>query len=157
MRSVTRSSGRRSGQWFPNSRSRPARRAWPTRRSRTDRLLAPRSGALSRHPLAPPLSYTVDLVPSGTLLQLPEWASCLLETTRVGHLAVVDAVGRPRVLPVTYAVCEGAAWTVIDNKPKRAGREPARIHWLRERPRAAITIDRYSDDWSELQWAQLLG
>ena len=96
-------------------------------------------------------------MPSGTLLQLPEWASGLLETARVGHLAVVDGVGRPRVLPVTYAVCEGAAWTVIDNKPKRAGREPARIHWLRERPHAAITVDRYSDDWSELQWVQLLG
>jgi PPOX class probable F420-dependent enzyme len=90
-------------------------------------------------------------------LQLPEWASGLLDSARVGHLALLDAAGHPRVLPVTYAVRAGAAWTVIDNKPKRAGQEPARIRWLREHPHAAITIDRYSEDWSELQWVQLLG
>ena len=94
---------------------------------------------------------------SGTLLELPEWASGLLEDARVGHLALLDAAGQPRVLPVTYAICEGAAWTVIDNKPKRARRPPARVRWLREHPRAAITVDRYTDDWSELQWVQLLG
>jgi PPOX class probable F420-dependent enzyme len=58
---------------------------------------------------------------------------------------------------VTYALCEGAAWTVVDNKPKRAGTEPARIRWLRERPRAALTVDRYDDDWSSLAWVQLIG
>jgi PPOX class probable F420-dependent enzyme len=61
------------------------------------------------------------------------------------------------VLPVTYAICEGAVWTVIDTKPKQARRAPARIRWLRAHPCAAITVDRYSDDWSELQWVQLLG
>jgi PPOX class probable F420-dependent enzyme len=96
-------------------------------------------------------------MPSGTLLQLPDWASDLLEHARVGHLAVLDAAARPRVLPVTYAICEGAAWTVIDNKPKRAQRPPARVRWLREHPHTAITVDRYTDDWSELQWIQLLG
>lgn len=96
-------------------------------------------------------------MPSGTLLQLPEWAGRLLEDARVGHLALLDAAGQPRVLPVTYAICEEAAWTVIDNKPKRAQRPPARIRWLRQNPRAAITVDRYTDDWSELQWVQLLG
>ena len=58
---------------------------------------------------------------------------------------------------MTYAICEGAAWTVVDNKPKRAGHEPARVRWLRHHSRAAITVDRYSDEWSELQWIQLLG
>jgi PPOX class probable F420-dependent enzyme len=96
-------------------------------------------------------------MPSGTLLQLPEWASRLLEDARVGHLALLDGAGQPRVLPVTYAICQGAAWTVIDNKPKRAQRPPARVRWLGERPRAAITVDHYTDDWSELQWVQLLG
>jgi len=70
---------------------------------------------------------------------------------------VLDNAGRPRVLPVVYAICEGAAWTVIDNKPKRSGREPARVRWLRERPPAAITVDRYDDDWSKLRWVQLIG
>ena len=90
-------------------------------------------------------------------MQLPDWASGLLEDARVGHLGLLDTSGQPRVLPVTYAICEGAAWTVIDNKPKRAQHPPARVGWLREHPRAAITVDRYTDDWSELQWVQLLG
>ncbi|MGH2867127.1 MAG: TIGR03668 family PPOX class F420-dependent oxidoreductase [Solirubrobacteraceae bacterium] len=94
---------------------------------------------------------------SGTLEQLPEWASGLLEDERVGHLGLIDGTGHPRVLPVTYAIREGAAWTVVDNKPKRAGGEPARVRWLRERPHAALTVDRYHDDWSELRWVQLIG
>lgn len=100
---------------------------------------------------------TVDLMPSGTLEQLPEWASDLLSEERVGHLALIDATGRPRALPVTYAISEGAAWTVIDNKPKELGREPARVRWLREHPHAAITVDRYKDEWTELRWVQLIG
>jgi PPOX class probable F420-dependent enzyme len=81
----------------------------------------------------------------------------MLENERVGHLGLGDSRGRPRVLPVTYALCEGAAWTIVDNKPKRAGTEPARIRWLRERPRAALTVDHYDDDWSTLAWVQLIG
>ncbi len=95
---------------------------------------------------------------TGTALEtLPGWALALLEDERVGHLGLLDRDGRPRVLPVTYAIHEGAAWTAIDNKPKRSGREPARIGWLREHPQAALTIDRYDEDWSRLRWVQLVG
>jgi PPOX class probable F420-dependent enzyme len=78
-------------------------------------------------------------------------------TARVGHLGLIDANDRPRVLPVTYAIYESAAWTAIDNKPKRPGHEPARVRWLRERPSATLTIDLYDDDWSALRWVQLIG
>jgi PPOX class probable F420-dependent enzyme len=77
-------------------------------------------------------------------------------TSRVGRLAFADADGHPRVLPVTYALAEGAAWSAIDAKPKRTA-EPARVRWLRRDPRAALVVDRYSDDWEELAWVQLLG
>ena len=70
---------------------------------------------------------------------------------------MIDMNGRPRVLPVSYAIHETAVWTAIDNKPKRQGREPARVRWLRENPHAALTVDRYQDDWSELRWVQLIG
>jgi PPOX class probable F420-dependent enzyme len=96
-------------------------------------------------------------MPSGTLEQLPQWAGALLENARVGHLGAVDATGHPRALPVSYAVCDGAAWTVIDNKPKHPGRQPARVGWLRRNPHAAITVDHYAEDWSELRWVQLIG
>jgi PPOX class probable F420-dependent enzyme len=87
--------------------------------------------------------------------ELPPWAVELIESERVGHLAFVDADDRPRVLPVTYALAEGAVWSAIDDKPKRG--EPARVRYLRRRPEAALCVDRYDDDWSRLAWVQLRG
>jgi PPOX class probable F420-dependent enzyme len=91
-------------------------------------------------------------------IELPGWARALIESERVGHLGLLDSDERPRVLPVTYAVCDGDLWTAVDHKPKRAGaRELARVRWLRRNPRAALTVDRYSDDWERLAWVQALG
>jgi PPOX class probable F420-dependent enzyme len=88
--------------------------------------------------------------------ELVAWANELLRTERVGRLGLVDDDGAPRVLPVTFAVAEGRIWSAIDQKPKRAG-EPARVRFLRRDPRAALTVDRYSDRWEELAWVQVLG
>jgi PPOX class probable F420-dependent enzyme len=90
------------------------------------------------------------------MLRLPAWATAMLETERVGRLAFLDADDRPRVLPVTFALVEGAIWSAIDDKPKRTA-EPARVRWLRRRPEAALCVDRYDDDWSRLAWVQALG
>ena len=75
---------------------------------------------------------------------------------RVGRMGLLDEEGAPRVLPVTFVVAEGRIWSAIDQKPKRAA-EPARLRYLRRDPRAALTVDRYSDDWEELAWVQVLG
>jgi PPOX class probable F420-dependent enzyme len=91
-------------------------------------------------------------------VELPAWAAALLEEGRVAHLGLRDGAGAPRVLPVTYARCAGALWSAVDDKPKRrAGAELARVRWLRADPRAALTVDRYADDWSQLAWVQVLG
>jgi PPOX class probable F420-dependent enzyme len=59
---------------------------------------------------------------------------------------------------VTFAVAEGAVWSAVDHKPKRTtGKEVARVRFLRRRPEAALSVDRYDDDWSHLAWVQLLG
>jgi PPOX class probable F420-dependent enzyme len=95
---------------------------------------------------------------SGTLAELPAWAHELLDEARVGHLGMLDAEGRPRVLPVTFAVLGDSVWSAIDDKPKRRGGEAlARVRWLRARPESAMTIDRYDADWTRLAWVQLLG
>ena len=47
-------------------------------------------------------------------------------------------------------------WSAIDHKRKHTD-EPARLRYLRRRPEAALTADRYSDDWSDLAWVQALG
>jgi len=74
----------------------------------------------------------------------------------VARLAFVDDRDRPRVLPVTFALVDGAVWSAVDDKPKRTP-EPARVRYLRRRPQAALCVDRYDDDWSRLAWVQLLG
>jgi PPOX class probable F420-dependent enzyme len=96
-------------------------------------------------------------MPSGTLEKLPRWALELVEATPVAHLGLLDGDGRPRVMPVTFARLGDVLWTAVDSKPKRVGgEEVARVRWLRASPRAALTIDRYDDDWSRLAWVQLL-
>ena len=88
--------------------------------------------------------------------EAPDWAGALLAEERVGRLGLLDEEGGPRVLPVTFALAEGRIWSAIDNKPKQSG-EPARLRFLRRDPRAALTVDRYSDEWEELAWVQVLG
>ncbi len=62
------------------------------------------------------------------------------------------------MLPVTYAVAGETLVSAVDHKPKRhPGEQLARIRWLRARPRAALTIDRYDEEWAELEWVQALG
>jgi PPOX class probable F420-dependent enzyme len=88
--------------------------------------------------------------------ELPEWAGDLLSSARVARLALLDERDLPRVLPVTFALWEGAVWSAIDRKPKRTA-EPARVRRLRRRPDAALLVDRYDDDWSRLAWLELRG
>jgi PPOX class probable F420-dependent enzyme len=93
-----------------------------------------------------------------TLEELPSWAARLLDEARVARLGLLDEDRRPRVLPVTFVVHAGSLWSAVDRKPKRdPAREPARVRFLRESPHAALTVDRYDDDWSRLAWVQVLG
>jgi PPOX class probable F420-dependent enzyme len=95
---------------------------------------------------------------SESVAELPGWAARLLEASPVGRLGIVDDDGAPRVLPVVFAVCGPALVSAVDHKPKRRpGEELARVRWLRARPRAALTVDHYDEDWSELAWVQALG
>ena len=90
------------------------------------------------------------------LAELPEWARELVGEARVARLALLDDRDLPRVLPVTFALCECAVWSAIDRKPKRTA-EPARVRRLRRRPEAALLVDRYDEDWSRLAWVELRG
>ena len=91
-----------------------------------------------------------------TLEELPGWALELLRSARVGRLGLLDEDDRPRVLPVTFAVWDGAVWSAIDRKRKRSA-EPARVRRLRRRPQAALLVDVYRDDWTRLAWVELRG
>lgn len=95
---------------------------------------------------------------AASLEALPRWARELLEAEHVGHLGVLDDDGRPRVLPVTFAVLQGQVWSAVDDKPKQVpGERLARVRWLAARPASTLTVDRYDDDWTRLAWVQLVG
>ncbi|HEX4108903.1 MAG TPA: pyridoxamine 5'-phosphate oxidase family protein [Solirubrobacteraceae bacterium] len=95
---------------------------------------------------------------SASVAELPRWAHELLASARVARLGIVDDDGGPRVLPVTYALAGSEIVTALDHKPKRLAPERlARVRWLTARPRAALTVDVYDDDWSRLRWVQAIG
>ena len=102
---------------------------------------------------------------------MPELTStqqALLMDARRAVLATVDAHGRPRPVPVCFALDPGSPdtpdappviWTPLDEKPKAAGdvRALARVRDLLARPRVTLLVDRWDEDWSRLAWLRLLG
>jgi PPOX class probable F420-dependent enzyme len=81
-----------------------------------------------------------------------------LETARVGHLATVDRLGRPHVVPVCYALLDGALYTPLDEKPKRSDPgELRRVRNIAANPAVCLTVDRYDEDWARLAWLQVRG
>jgi PPOX class probable F420-dependent enzyme len=85
-------------------------------------------------------------------------ARAFLDAHRVGHLATTSADGDPHVVPVCYAVDDGAVYFVADEKPKRGpARALKRLRNLRENPRAALVVDDWSEDWTRLAWVLVRG
>ena len=81
-----------------------------------------------------------------------------LEAGRVARLATADALGRPHVVPVCYAVIGSTVYFTIDEKPKRRpGASLKRLSNLRANPFAALVVDRYDEDWSRLGWVMVQG
>ena len=68
-------------------------------------------------------------------------------------------VGRPHIVPVTFAVDGNYIYTAVDAKPKNetAGRGLQRIRNIEAEPRVALLADHYADDWTALWWARADG
>ena len=89
--------------------------------------------------------------------ELAGWALSMLQVAPVGHLGLLDGEDRPRVLPVTFALHDGAFYSAVDEKPKRVPPSRlARVRYLRRSPDASLTVDHYDADWSKLAWVQAL-
>jgi len=82
-----------------------------------------------------------------------------LESCRTAHLATVDSAGRPRALPICFAVVDGVIYTPIDAKPKRTSdpRSLARVRHILANPHVCVVADHYGEDWSQLAWLQVHG
>ncbi|HXC52907.1 MAG TPA: TIGR03668 family PPOX class F420-dependent oxidoreductase [Candidatus Limnocylindrales bacterium] len=73
-----------------------------------------------------------------------------LAGARVGHLATASSDGRPHVVPLCFAVVSGAAYSVIDEKPKRTRTNLRRLRNIEANPRATLLVDHYEEEWKAL-------
>ncbi len=88
----------------------------------------------------------------------------LLNGARRAVLATIAPDGRPRLVPIAYAVAEaedGALilYSALDEKPKSVD-DPhalARVRDVLERPRVSVLVDTWDEDWSRLAWLRLDG
>ena len=81
-----------------------------------------------------------------------------LQKQRIGHLATVDAQGRPVVVPFCFAFDGKAFYSSIDEKPKTVSPERLRrARNIRANPEVALVIDHYDEDWGRLQFVLIRG
>lgn len=74
----------------------------------------------------------------------------------MARLASVAAVGRPHLVPVTFALAGDLLYSAVDAKPKST-RDLRRLRNIGERPRVALLADHYDEDWSLLWWVRADG
>jgi PPOX class probable F420-dependent enzyme len=76
----------------------------------------------------------------------------LAATARVGRLATYWPRG-PHLVPVVFAVDGSEIVSAVDSKPKSTV-QLQRLENLRQDPRAALLVDHYEEDWSQLWWVR---
>ena len=103
-------------------------------------------------------------MPHAPILSATEHA--FVAAARTATLATVAADGRPRLVPVCFALsatldlrARPVLWTPIDEKPKRSAdpRRLARIRDVLRLPVATLLVQRWDEDWSRLGWVRLDG
>ncbi len=73
------------------------------------------------------------------------------------------ADGRPRPVPIAFALRDTAqgliVYSALDEKRKSVAdpRSLARVRDIGARPRVALLVDRWDEDWSRLAWVRLEG
>jgi PPOX class probable F420-dependent enzyme len=87
--------------------------------------------------------------------------AAFLDAARRAVLATVGPDGRPRQVPVCFALVasdEGVTlYSPLDEKPKRAA-DPhalARVRDLVARSRVTLLADRWDEDWARLAWLRV--
>lgn len=72
-------------------------------------------------------------------------------SARVGRLATSTPDGLPHVIPVCFELMGDSIYIGLDAKPKAVDvLKLRRVRNIASNPRAALVVDRYSDDWSRL-------
>ena len=93
-----------------------------------------------------------------SLAHLPAEQAELLSDAPVGHLATADANGVPHVIPVCFAVMDGAIYSVLDQKPKRSSlTRLRRVRNILVNSQVSLVVDHYEEDWERLWYILVFG
>jgi PPOX class probable F420-dependent enzyme len=97
---------------------------------------------------------------------LTERQRAFFEDSRTVTMATRAPDGRPRLVPICFAVAPGfdtrgraIVYSPIDQKPKQSD-EPRNLARLRDMlvlPEVTLLADRWSEDWSQLGWLRAYG
>lgn len=80
---------------------------------------------------------------------------------RVARLATVRPDGAPHLVPIVFAMQEGAGGadrivSAVDHKPKST-RALRRLANIAANPRVSLLVDGYDEDWTRLWWVRADG
>jgi len=81
----------------------------------------------------------------------------LLGGARVARFATIAPDGRPRLVPICFAVAGDVIYHAVDEHKPKSTRRLARLADLAADPRATVLADHYEDDWSALWWVRAEG
>lgn len=89
---------------------------------------------------------------------LTETETRFVHAQRVARMATADEEGHPYAIPVCYAFDGTHFYTPLDQKPKSVpGRQLRRVRNIEANHEAALLIDQYSDDWTQLGYVLIHG
>jgi PPOX class probable F420-dependent enzyme len=75
---------------------------------------------------------------------------------RVLRLGTVDALGRPHLVPATFAVLGDIVTIAVDHKPKRHA-SLKRLRNIQANPCVTLLVDHFEEDWGRLWWVRADG
>jgi nitroimidazol reductase NimA-like FMN-containing flavoprotein (pyridoxamine 5'-phosphate oxidase superfamily) len=83
-------------------------------------------------------------------MRLKKAVAQLIEWERVCRVATVGEAGTPHLVPVCHVVADGKIYF-------GSGNDAQKVLNLRANPRLAVTVDLYSDAWSNLKGVMVQG
>jgi len=77
-----------------------------------------------------------------------------IAVARVGRLASIDGDGRPRAVPICFAMDGCRVVSVVDAKPKLTV-QLRRLENLRRKRDVQFVVDHCDEDWSSVWWVRI--
>jgi PPOX class probable F420-dependent enzyme len=78
-----------------------------------------------------------------------------LRQSRHAILATTADDGGINLVPICYVVVDESIFMPVDRVKPKATLQLRRLDDLRQRPRAALIVEHYDDDWTQLWWVKL--